>query len=170
MPREPRSTLLRIFAIENRWMRLAEVCNHIIAKIERRGVGCLTRVERTIDRVNDFEYRMIRGGLSAFLYADWLDWKAITEIANALTTVGAFEAARLLHEMVALVATAVERQPALCERDNLAWADMLALVDPARELERIEQDLAPLIDGLTSHLLAYVEEHQIDLLRADDVL
>ena len=151
-------------------MRLAEVCNHIIAKIDRRGAGCLTNVERTIDRVNDFEYRMIRGGLSAFLYADWLDWKAIREVASALAAVGASDAARLLHQMVALVVAALERQPELQERGNLAWGELLALIDPARELERIEQELAPHIDGLTRHLLAYVEAHHVDLLRADDVV
>jgi hypothetical protein len=168
MTGQPRSTLLRIFAIENRWMRLAEVCNHIIAKIDRRGAGCLTGIERTIDRVNDFEYRMIRGGLSALLYADWLDWKAIREVASALKAVGAIDAARLLNQMVALVATAIERQPTLSERGNLGWGDLLALVDPAHELDRIERELAPHIDGLNRHLLAYVEAHHVDLLRADE--
>jgi hypothetical protein len=176
MTRERRTTLVAIFAIENRWMRLSEICNHIIAKIDRRGAGSLTAVERNIDRVNDFEYRMIRGGLSAFLYADWLDWKAIREIAGSLEVVGARDAARLLNQMVTLVTTALERQPAILERTldqtdadaKLAWGDLLGLIDPHRELDRIEQELAPHIDGLNRHLLEYVETHRVDLLRADE--
>jgi hypothetical protein len=168
MPRKPRSTFGEILSIENRWMRLSEICNHIIAKIDRRGAGCLCTVERVIDRVNDFEYRMIRGGLSAFLYTDWLDWKAIRETAAALEAIGAREAARLLHEMVALVANALERDPSLLARGNLGWVELLALVDPARALDRIEQDLGPHVDGLNLHLVEYVEAHKVDLLRADD--
>jgi len=83
MPRSARGTLVEIFSIENRWVRLSEICNHIIAKVDRRGAGCLTTVEHTIDRVNDFEYRMIQGGLSGLLYADWLDWGAIREVATS---------------------------------------------------------------------------------------
>ena len=159
---------MEIFAIENRWVRLAEICNHIIAKIDRLGAGCLNAVERTIDRVNEFEYRMIQGGLSAFLYADWLDWRAIREVAAALEVVGARDAARLMQEMLALVASAVEQQPALRARADLPWAELLARIDPARELDRIEWELAPHVDGLNQHLLSYVEGHQVDLLRADD--
>src|ERR1051325_8326473 len=62
MSRVPHGTLIEILGIENRWVRLAEICNHIIGKVDRRGASCLTPVERTIDRVNDFEYRMIQGG------------------------------------------------------------------------------------------------------------
>ena len=168
MPRPARGTLVEIFSIENRWVRLSEICNHIIAKVDRRGASCLTAVERTIDRVNDFEYRMIQGGLSGLLYADWLDWGAIREVAVALETVGARDAGRLLNEMVAYVAEALERQPVLCERDDVGWGDLLAQVDPTRTLDRIERELGPHVDGLNRYLLEYVEAHQVDLLRADD--
>jgi hypothetical protein len=168
MARQPRGTLVEIFSIENRWVRLSEVCNHIIAKVDRRGAGCLTGVERTIDRVNDFEYRMIQGGLSGLLYADWLDWNAIREVAGALETVGAIEASRLLQEMVALVVGALDRQPALRARDDLGWGELLAQVDPTRALDRIEREIGPHIDGLNRFLLDYVEAHHVDLLHADE--
>jgi hypothetical protein len=168
MIRQPRSTFGEIFAIENRWMRLSEICNHIIAKIDRRGAGCLCSVERVIDRVNDFEYRMIRGGLSAFLYTDWLDWKAIRETAAALEAIGSRQAAQLLNQMVALVSTALDRDPAVVARASLSWVELLAIIDPTRGLDRIEQELAPHVDGLNLHLVEYVEAHRVDLLRADD--
>ena len=170
MARQPRGTLVEIFSIENRWVRLSEICNHIIAKVDRRGAGCLTAVERTIDRVNDFEYRMIQGGLSGLLYADWLDWNAIRDVAAALEAVGAVDAARLLNEMVALVVGALERQPALSARDDLGWGDLLGQLDPTRALDRIERELGPHIDGLNRFLLDYVEAHHIDLLRADEAI
>lgn len=170
MARQPRGTLVEIFSIENRWVRLSEICNHIIAKVDRRGAGCLTAVERTIDRVNDFEYRMIQGGLSGLLYADWLDWTAIRDVAVALEAVGAADAARLLNEMVALVVGALERQPALSVRDDLGWGDLLAQLDPTRALDRIERELGPHIDGLNRFLLDYVEAHHVDLLRADEAI
>ncbi len=168
MSRAPHGTLIEILGIENRWVRLSEICNHIIGKIDRRGAGSLTPVERTIDRVNDFEYRMIQGGLGGLLYADWLDWKAIAEVISALETVGAFDAARLLRETLAIVASAVERQSDLRERDELAWGDRLALIDPTGELKRIELEIGPHVDGINQHLLAYVESHRVDLLRADE--
>jgi hypothetical protein len=164
----PKGTLIEILGIENRWVRLAEICNHIIGKIDRRGAGCLTAVERTIDRVNDFEYQMIQGGLSGLLYSDWMDWTAIAEVITALDVVGAVAAARLLRETLAIVAGGVERQPALCTRGELARSDLLARIDPSHELERIERDLAPCVDGINQHLLAYVEAHKVDLLRADE--
>lgn len=170
MTRSARGTLVEIFSIENRWVRLSEICNHIIAKVDRRGAGALTVVERTIDRVNDFEYRMIQGGLSGLLYADWLDWGAIREVAVALDAVGARDAARLLNEMVAYVTDALERQPLLHARDDLGWGDLLAQVDPTRTLDRIERELGPHVDGLNRYLLEYVEAHQVDLLRADEVV
>ena len=170
MSRVPHGTLIEILGIENRWVRLAEICNHIIGKVDRRGASCLTPVERTIDRVNDFEYRMIQGGLGGLLYADWLDWKAIVEVVNALDIVGAFDAARLLRETLAIVASAVERQPGLRERDELAWGDRLALIDPTGELKRIELEIGPHVDGINQHLLAYVESHRVDLLRADEAI
>jgi hypothetical protein len=169
MARQPRGTLVEIFSIQNRWVRLSEVCNHIIAKVDRRGAGCLTAVERTIDRVNDFEYRIIQGGLSGLLYADWLDWNAVRDVAVALDAVGAADAARLLNEMVGLVVGALERQPALSARDDLGWGDLLAQLDPTRALDRIERELGPHIDGLNRFLLDYVEAHHVDLLRADEV-
>ena len=168
MPRSARGTLVEIFSIENRWVRLSEICNHIIAKVDRRGAGSLTAIERTIDRVNDFEYRMIQGGLSGLLYTDWLDWAAIREVAVALETVGARDAGRLLNEMVAFVTDSLERQPVLCGRDDLGWCDLLAQVDPTRTLDRIERELGPHVDGLNRYLLEYVEAHQVDLLRADE--
>lgn len=168
MTRGARRTLVDIFSIENRWVRLSEICNHIIAKVDVRGAGCLSAVERTIDRVNDFEYRMIQGGLSGLLYADWLDWAAIREVAVALDTVGARDAARLLNEMVTYVDDALERQPALGVRDDLGWGDLLAQVDPTRTLDRIEREIGPHVDGLNRFLLEYVEAHQVDLLRADE--
>jgi hypothetical protein len=168
MNRLARGTLVEIFSIENRWVRLSEICNHIIAKVDSRGAGCLTEVERTIDRVNDFEYRMIQGGLSGLLYADWLDWGAIQEVSSALEIVGARDAARLLNEMVAHIADVLDRQPALGMRDDLGWGDLLAQVDPTRTLDRIERELGPHIDSLNRHLLAYVEAHQFELLRADE--
>jgi hypothetical protein len=168
MTRPPKGSLIEILAIENRWVRLAEVCNHIIAKIDQRGAGCLTPVERTIDRVNDFEYRMIQGGLTGLLYSDWLDWKAIAEVVSALEVVGAFEASRLLRETLVVVAGAVERQPALRTRGDLPWGDLLAMVDPKYEIQRIEGEIAPFVDGINQHLLTYVEAHQVDLLRADE--
>ncbi len=168
MNRLARGTLVEIFTIENRWVRLSEICNHIIAKVDSRGAGALTAVERTIDRVNDFEYRMIQGGLSGLLYADWLDWGAIQEVASALETVGARDAARLLNEMVVYIADVLDRQPALGVRTDLGWGDLLAQVDPTRTLDRIERELGPHIDGLNRHLLEYVEAHQFELLRADD--
>jgi hypothetical protein len=168
MSRSPYGTLVDILGIGNRWVRLAEICNHIIGKVDRRGLSCLTAVERTIDRVNDFEYRMIQGGLGGLLYADWLDWKAIAEVVAALEIVGAIEAARLLRETLAIVATAVERQPDLRDRDELPWAERLALIDPTGELARIERDIGPHVDNINQHLLAYVESHRGDLLRADE--
>jgi hypothetical protein len=168
MPRSARGTLVEIFSIENRWVRLSEICNHIIAKVDRRGAGCLSAVERTIDRVNDFEYRMIQGGLSGLLYADWQDWGAIREVAEALEAVGARDAGRLLNEMVGYVVGALERQPALGAREDLGWGDVLAQVDPTRSLDRIERELGPHIDSLNRYLLEYVEAHQVDLLRADE--
>ena len=168
MTRAARRTLVEIFSIENRWVRLSEICNHIIAKVDRRGASCLTAVERTIDRVNDFEYRIIQGGLSGLLYADWLDWGAIREVATALETVGAREAGRLLNEMVVYVTDALERQPALSARGDLGWGDLLAQVDPTRTLDRIERELGPHVDSLNRYLLEYVEAHHVDLLRADD--
>jgi hypothetical protein len=168
MPRSARGTVVEIFSIENRWVRLSEICNHIIAKVDVRGAGCLTAVERTIDRVNDFEYRMIQGGLSGLLYADWLDWDAIREVAVALDTVGARDAARLLSEMVVFVVDALDRQPALSVRDDLGWGDLLGLVDPTRTLDRIEREIGPHVDGLNRFLLEYVEAHHVDLLRADE--
>jgi hypothetical protein len=168
MPRAARGTLVEIFSIENRWVRLSEICNYIIAKVDLRGAGCLTAVERTIDRVNDFEYRMIQGGLSGLLYADWLDWGAISEVATALETVGARDAGRLLNEMVTYVTGAVECQPVLGARDHLGWGDLLAQVDPTRTLDRIERELGPHVDSLNRYLLEYVEAHQVDLLRADE--
>jgi hypothetical protein len=168
MNRVARGTLVEIFSIENRWVRLSEICNHIIAKVDSHGAGCLTSVERTIDRVNDFEYRMIQGGLSGLLYADWLDWDAIREVASALETVGARDAARLLNDMVEHVIAALERQPVLGMRDDLGWGDLLAQVDPTRTLDRIERELGPYVDGLNRYLLEYVEAHQVDLLRADE--
>jgi hypothetical protein len=163
-----KASLIEILAIENRWVRLAEICNHIIGKVDQRGAACLTTVERTIDRVNDFEYRMIQGGLTGLLYADWLDWKAIAEVVAALEVVGAAEASHLLRETLVIVAGAVERQPGLRARDDLTWGDLLALFDPTHELERIEREIAPHVDGINQHLLSYVESHQVDLLRADD--
>ncbi len=168
MIRPVRGTLVEIFSIENRWVRLSEICNHIIAKVDSRGAGCLTTVERTIDRVNDFEYRIIQGGLSGLLYADWMDWDAIKEVASALETVGARDASRLLNEMVAFIAAVVDRQPALGMRGDLGWGDLLAQVDPTRTLDRIERELGPHIDGLNRYLLEYVEAHQFELLRADE--
>jgi hypothetical protein len=168
MSRPPHGTLIEILGIENRWVRLAEICNHILGKVDRRGASCLTAVERTIDRVNDFEYRMIQGGLGGLLYADWLDWKAIAEVIVALEVVGAFDGARLLRETLAIVATAVERQPQLRDRDELPWAERLQMIDPTGELKRIELDIGPHVDGINQHLLAYVESHRGDLLRADD--
>ncbi|HET6147819.1 MAG TPA: hypothetical protein VFH68_09825 [Polyangia bacterium] len=168
MTRPPKDSLVQILAIENRWVRLAEICNHIIGKIDQHGAACLTPVERTIDRVNDFEYRMIRGGLSGLLYSDWLDWKAIAEVVAALEVVGATEASRLLRETLVIVAGAVERQPLLRARDGLTWGDLLALVDPTHQIERIEREIAPHVDGINQHLLSYVESHQVDLLRADE--
>jgi hypothetical protein len=168
MTRRPEKTLVEIFAIDNRWVRLAEICNHLMAKIDRRGAGCLTQVERTIDRVNDFEYRMIRGGLRGLLHTDWMDWQAIRDVSVALDVAGARDAARLLRQMLAVVATALDRQPALRTRDDLAWDQLLALIDPGRDLERIEEELAAHVDGLHEHLAAYVESHEVDLFRADE--
>jgi len=168
MTRSPKGSLIQILAIENRWVRLAEVCNHIIGKIDQRGAASLTPVERTIDRVNDFEYRMIQGGLTGFLYSDWLDWKAIAEVVAALAVVGASEASRLLRETLVIVAGAVERQPGLRARHDLSWGALVALVDPTHQIERIEGEMAPYVDGINQHLLRYVESHQIDLLRADE--
>ncbi len=168
MPRSARGTLVEIFSIENRWVRLSEICNHIIAKVDRRGAGCLTTVERTIDRVNDFEYRMIQGGLSGLLYADWQDWGAIREVASALDSVGARDAGRLINEMVGYVIDALEHQPALGAREDLGWGDLLAQVDPTRTLDRIERELGPHVDNLNRYLLEYVEAHQFELLRADE--
>jgi hypothetical protein len=168
MTSPPKATLIQILAIENRWVRLAAICNHITGKIDRRGASCLTSVERTIDRVSDFEYRMIRGGLSGFVHSDWLDWKAIAEVATALEVVGAIETSRLVKETLALVAGAVETRAALRARTDLAWDDLLLLVDPTRQLERIESDLAPHVDGLNQYLLVYVDAHKVDLLRADE--
>jgi hypothetical protein len=168
MTRPCKGSLIDILAIENRWVRLSEVCNHIIGKIDQRGAACLTPVERTIDRVNDFEYRMIQGGLTGLLYSDWLDWKAIAEVVAALEVVGAFDASRLLRETLFIVAGALERQPLLRTRDDLPWGDLLALIDPTYQIQRIEGEIAPHVDGINQHLLTYVESHQVDLLRADE--
>jgi hypothetical protein len=111
---------------------------------------------------------MIQGGLSGLLYADWLDWEAVREVAVALEAVGARDAARLLNEMVAYVAGALDRQPSLCARDDLGWGDLLAQVDPTHTLDRIERELGPHVDGLNRYLLEYVEAHHVDLLRADE--
>jgi predicted DNA-binding transcriptional regulator len=70
--------------------------------------------------------------------------------------------------MVALVAGALERQPALRAREDLGWGELLAQVDPTRALERIEREIGPHIDGLNRFLLDYVEAHHVDLLRADE--
>jgi hypothetical protein len=99
-----------------------------------------------------------------------MDWGAIREVATALETVGAREAGRLLNQMVGYVTEALERQPALGAREDLGWGDVLAQVDPTRSLDRIERELGPHIDSLNRYLLEYVEAHQVDLLRADDVV
>lgn len=170
MTRPRKGSLIEILAIENRWVRLSEICNHIIGKIDQRGAACLAPVERTIDRVNDFEYRMIQGGLTGLLYADWLDWKAIAEVVAALDVVGAADASQLLREALVIVAGAVERQPGLRARDDLTWGDLLALIDPTRQIARIEREIAPHVDGINQHLLSYVESHRVDLLRADEAI
>jgi len=42
------------------------------------------------------------------------------------------------------------------------------MVDPTYEIQRIEREIAPHVDGINQHLLTYVESHQVDLLRADE--